>query len=143
MTAKFNILVLSGPNLNMLGLREPDVYGTETLDDIIAGLTKAAETKSIALSHFQSNSEGALIDKIHEAYQSVDYIIINPAAYTHTSVALRDALLTVDIPFIEVHLSNVYKREAFRRHSYLSDIAAGRYLWLGLTRLFLCTRQCP
>ena len=131
MTAKFNILVLNGPNLNMLGKREPDVYGHETLADIMADLSQAAEQKEITLTHFQSNTEGELIDKIHQSFEKIDFIIINPAAYTHTSIALRDALLSVSIPFIEVHLSNVHQREAFRHHSYFSDIAVGVICGLG------------
>ena len=125
------ILLLNGPNLNMLGKREPDKYGHATLDDIVSGLTKQAESMQIALEHLQSNSEAALIDRIHEAMGNVDGIIINPAAFTHTSVALRDALLSVSIPVIEVHLSNVHAREAFRHHSYFSDIAAGVIVGFG------------
>ena len=121
-----HILVLHGPNLNLLGTREPDHYGHQTLDDINLALAQQAEAAGHRLAHFQSNAEFALIDRIHEAGRSgVDYIIINPAAFTHTSVALRDALLGVDIPFIEVHLSNVHAREPFRHQSYLSDVAIG------------------
>ena len=109
MTAKFKVLVLNGPNLNMLGKREPEIYGSQTLADILTSLKTTAETLSIDISHLQSNAEHELIERIHQAYQQVDFIIINPAAFTHTSVALRDALLTVSIPFIEVHLSNVHK----------------------------------
>jgi len=115
--------VLHGPNLNMLGKREPDIYGHQTLADIDAQLTTHALSHGIALTSFQSNAEYALIDRIHAAHTHAHYIIINPAAFTHTSVALRDALLSVDIPFIEVHLSNVHQREPFRQHSYLSDKA--------------------
>jgi 3-dehydroquinate dehydratase-2 len=125
MTAKFTVLVLNGPNLNMLGKREPTIYGKQSLSDIIADLSQQADEKQIALQHLQTNAEHELIDAIHQGYQQVDFIIINPAAFTHTSVALRDALLSVAIPFIEVHLSNVHAREAFRKHSYLSDIATG------------------
>lgn len=129
-----HILVLHGPNLNMLGTREPDVYGSETLDDINTRLSASAETHSASLTHFQSNAEHLLIDKIHQAKQSnTDFIIINPAAFTHTSVALRDALLSVNIPFIEVHLSNVHSREAFRHHSYFSDVAVGVICGFGST----------
>ncbi|REL28421.1 type II 3-dehydroquinate dehydratase [Thalassotalea euphylliae] len=131
MTAKFNILVLNGPNLNMLGKREPEVYGRETLAEIMTNLTQAAEQKGITLTHFQHNSEGALIDKIHQSFEKIDFIIFNPAAYTHTSIALRDALLSVSIPFIEVHLSNVHQREPFRHHSYFSDVAVGVICGLG------------
>ena len=131
MTAKFKLLVLNGPNLNMLGKREPETYGSQTLDDIIASLTQQALTLNIELEHFQSNGEQALIERIHSAWGKVDFIIINPAAFTHTSVALRDALLSVDIPFYEVHLSNVHKREAFRHHSYFSDVAQGVLVGFG------------
>lgn len=131
MTAKFKVLVLNGPNLNMLGKREPEIYGSLSLNDIVKDLKSRAADFDIELSHFQSNAEFELINKIHQAFQSVDFIIINPAAFTHTSVALRDALLSVNIPFIEVHLSNVHAREAFRQHSYLSDIAQGVICGLG------------
>jgi 3-dehydroquinate dehydratase-2 len=131
MTTKFKILVLNGPNLNMLGKREPEIYGAQTLNEIINQLTQQAKTKEIELSHVQSNAEHVLIDAIHQAFQVIDFIIINPAAFTHTSVALRDALLAVNIPFIEVHLSNVHAREKFRQHSYLSDVAKGVICGLG------------
>ncbi|WP_115332476.1 type II 3-dehydroquinate dehydratase [Legionella busanensis] len=120
------ILVLHGPNLNRLGTREPSVYGSTNLADINNSLRKLATDKGWDLSCFQSNSEAALIDAIHQAADaSIDYIIINPAAFTHTSVALRDALSAVAIPFFEVHISNIYAREPFRHFSYLSDIAQG------------------
>jgi len=125
------ILLLNGPNLNMLGKREPEKYGHATLNDIVEGLLKQAEGMGIELEHLQSNSEAVLIDRIHAAMGNVDGIIINPAAFTHTSVALRDALLSVSVPFIEVHLSNVHAREAFRHHSYFSDIAAGVIVGFG------------
>lgn len=131
MTTKFKVLVLNGPNLNMLGKREPEIYGAQTLDKIISQLVVEAEQKAIELSHLQSNAEHLLIDAIHQAYQKIDFIIINPAALTHTSVALRDALLSVAIPFIEVHLSNVHAREEFRHHSFLSDVAQGVICGLG------------
>lgn len=119
-------LVLHGPNLNLLGLREPGIYGAATLDDINRNLTQIALAAGHHLQTLQSNAEYELIDRIHDARkEGVDFILINPAAFTHTSVALRDALLGVDIPFIEVHLSNVHKREAFRQHSYFSDVAQG------------------
>ena len=128
------ILVLNGPNLNLLGVREPTHYGQITLDDINKHLITLADDAGHALESFQSNAEYQLIDKIHEAYQNkTDFIIINPAAFTHTSVALRDALLGVDIPFIELHLSNVYKREDFRHQSFFSDIAVGVITGLGHT----------
>ncbi|MDC9527237.1 type II 3-dehydroquinate dehydratase [Pseudoalteromonas sp. Angola-30] len=131
MAAKFKLLVINGPNLNMLGKREPEKYGLHTLGEIMSELTTAAEGLDVQLTHFQSNSEQALIERIHDAWQAVDYIIINPAAFTHTSVALRDAMLSVDIPFFEVHLSNVHAREAFRHHSYFSDVAQGVVCGLG------------
>jgi len=131
MAAKFRVLVVNGPNLNMLGKREPDKYGLQTLDEIMSELTHTANSLNVELTHIQSNSEQALIERIHNAWQKVDYIIINPAAFTHTSVALRDALLSVDIPFFEVHLSNVHAREAFRHHSYFSDVAQGVICGLG------------
>ena len=120
------ILVLHGPNLNLLGTREPEVYGRTTLKDIDAGLVEVAKAAGHELQALQSNAEHALIDRIHAARdEAVDWIMINPGGYTHTSVALRDALAAVAIPFIEVHLSNVKAREAFRQHSYFSDIAFG------------------
>ena len=125
MSKKIKVLLLNGPNLNLLGQREPEVYGKQTLVDIVVGLEKQAQLANVELTHLQSNREYELIEKIHASFNNIDYIIINPAAFTHTSVALRDALLSVNIPFIEVHLSNVHAREAFRHHSYLSDIAQG------------------
>lgn len=126
------ILVIHGPNLNLLGMREPEVYGSLSLNDINQQLIAQAENASISLDTFQSNWEGAIVDRIHQApADGVQFIIINPAALTHTSVALRDALLGVAIPFIEVHLSNVHAREAFRHHSYLSDKAVGVICGLG------------
>lgn len=126
------ILVLHGPNLNLLGTREPEVYGRETLDDINARLSNTCLDAGHHLMHLQSNAEYELIDRVHDARrEGINFIIINPAALTHTSVALRDALLAVDIPFIEVHLSNVYRRESFRHHSYFSDIAVGTITGLG------------
>lgn len=106
-------------------MREPTIYGKQSLSDIITDLSQQADKKHIKLQHLQSNAEHELINAIHNAYQEVDFIIINPAAFTHTSIALRDALLSVGIPFIEVHLSNVHARETFRKHSYLSDVATG------------------
>jgi 3-dehydroquinate dehydratase-2 len=126
-----NILIINGPNLNMLGKREPEIYGFRTLAQIVEDLSAKASAQNIILSHIQSNAEHVLIDAIHAAHQKVDFIIINPGAFTHTSVALRDAILSVTIPFIEVHLSNVHAREAFRQHSYLSDVAIGVICGLG------------
>ncbi|MCS3903985.1 3-dehydroquinate dehydratase-2 [Methylohalomonas lacus] len=126
------ILVLHGPNLNMLGEREPEVYGHDTLDDINRRLRQAATDSGHTLDCFQSNAESDLIDHIQAARkEGVGFILFNPGAFTHTSIALRDALLAVAIPFIEVHLSNVFAREAFRRHSYLSDIAVAVVSGLG------------
>ena len=125
MSQKIKVLVLNGPNLNLLGQREPEVYGKKTLTDIIDNLSNEAQQAGIELTHLQSNREYELIEKIHESFNKIDFIIINPAAFTHTSVAIRDALLGVNIPFIEIHLSNVHARESFRHHSYLSDIAQG------------------
>ncbi|MGP4123030.1 MAG: type II 3-dehydroquinate dehydratase [Sodalis sp. (in: enterobacteria)] len=131
MADHFHILLLNGPNLNLLGTREPDKYSHTTLAVIIADLSTLAGNLGAELSHFQSNAEHALIERIHQAQGNTDFIVINPAAFTHTSVALRDALLAVNIPFIEIHLSNVYARESFRYHSYLSDIAVGVICGLG------------
>ncbi len=127
-----NILVLNGPNLNLLGSREPDKYGLATLEDINRSLNEQATAAGASLLTFQSNAEPELIDHIHAApHEGIDFIIFNPAAFTHTSVALRDALLAVKIPFIEVHLSNVHAREDFRKKSYFSDIAVGVISGLG------------
>jgi 3-dehydroquinate dehydratase-2 len=126
------ILVVNGPNLNLLGDREPNHYGSITLESINNDLFAEAQKLNHDCAHFQSNAEAELINRIHQAKQDgVEFIIINPAAYTHTSVALRDALAGVDIPFIEVHLSNVHAREAFRKESYFSDIALGVITGLG------------
>ena len=127
-----NILVLHGPNLNLLGTREPHIYGSLTLAQINEGLELLAGELGATLTAWQGNHEGALVDRIQAARQDgTDFIIINAAAYTHTSVAIRDALAGVAIPFIEVHLSNLYKREPFRHHSYLSDLAVGLIRGLG------------
>jgi len=126
------ILVLHGPNLNLLGSREPHIYGSLTLAQINEGLVTLAKDLGAELTTWQSNHEGALVDRIQAAREDgTDFIVINAAAYTHTSVALRDALAAVAIPFIEVHLSNLYKREPFRQHSYLSDLAVGLISGLG------------
>ncbi|MFN3296548.1 type II 3-dehydroquinate dehydratase [Caldimonas sp.] len=127
-----SILVLHGPNLNLLGTREPQVYGSTTLEQINADLEKIAQDHGQTLVAFQSNHEGALVDRIHAArLDGTRFILINPAAYTHTSVALRDALAAVALPFVEVHLSNIHRREPFRHHSYLSDLAEGVICGLG------------
>ncbi len=131
-TAVKKILVLHGPNLNLLGTREPDVYGLVTLDEINRSLSKLAENSGVLLENFQSNAEADLIGRIQQTIgDETDFIIINPAAYTHTSVALRDALAAVRLPFIEVHLSNIFARESFRRESYFSDLAVGVISGLG------------
>jgi 3-dehydroquinate dehydratase-2 len=132
MSKKASILVIQGPNLNLLGTREPEVYGTTTLKDIHQKLEDIAQAQSVDLNTYQSNHEGELIDRIQKAKQDgVNFIIINPGAFTHTSVALRDVLAGVAIPFIEIHLSNIHQREEFRKHSYLSDIATGVICGLG------------
>jgi 3-dehydroquinate dehydratase II len=127
------LLVINGPNLNLLGTREPEVYGRTTLADIEAELGSLAAAAGASVSCFQSNHEGALVDRIHDARrEGVEFILINAGALTHTSVALRDALVGVAIPFVEVHISNVYRRESFRHHSYLSDLAVGLVVGLGV-----------
>jgi len=146
MTAKLRILLLNGPNLNMLGQREPHIYGAQTLAlgqrephiygaqtlaQIVSDLQQTAASMQVELAHLQSNAEHELVGAIQQSLGQQDFIIINPGAFTHTSVAIRDALLAVAVPFIEVHLSNVHAREAFRRHSYLSDIAKGVICGLG------------
>lgn len=128
------ILALHGPNLNLLGTREPEIYGSTTLEDINQSLSDRCTSAGHHFQALQSNAEYELIDRIHDArLEGINFIIINPAAFTHTSVALRDALTAVDIPFIECHLSNVHAREPFREHSYLSDIAAGVICGFGPT----------
>lgn len=126
-----NILVINGPNLNLLGKREPEHYGRQSLSDIIESLEVLADDYEVRLYNFQSNAEHEIIERIHSAMKDIDFIIFNPAAFTHTSVAIRDALSTVKIPFIEVHLSNIHRREPFRNHSYFSDIAEGVIAGLG------------
>ena len=127
------ILALHGPNLNLLGTREPEIYGRTTLADIHLAMESRARANGVQLESFQSNHEGQLVDRIQAAaVEGIDFIIINPAAYTHTSVALRDALAAVRIPFLEVHLSNIHAREAFRHHSYFSDLAIGVICGLGI-----------
>ncbi|HBV20215.1 MAG TPA: type II 3-dehydroquinate dehydratase [Nitrosomonas sp.] len=127
-----NILVIHGPNLNLLGMREPEIYGHESLQDINRELSQLANKVQANVAFFQNNAESALVDRIQQAMtDGTDFIIINPAAYTHTSVAMRDALAAVRLPFIEVHLSNIFSREAFRHHSYFSDMAVGVISGLG------------
>lgn len=125
------ILVLNGPNLNLLGTREPEIYGSDTLADIDAQLKMQIEAAGHEFDSLQSNAEHTLIDRLHHARGEAGFVIINPGAFTHTSIALRDAFLSVSIPFLEVHLSNVFSREEFRKHSYLSDIAVGCISGLG------------
>lgn len=127
-----SVLIINGPNLNLLGQREPEVYGNHTLESLQGDLEKIAKSQNIALKMIQSNHEGDIIDAIHQAKKSINFIIINAAAYTHTSVAIRDALLGVDIPFLEVHISNVYAREEFRHDSLLADVAVGVIGGLGV-----------
>lgn len=137
---KLKILVINGPNLNMLGKREPEVYGSDTLEDINNGLKSLGKELNIEISTFQSNHEGELVSEIQNAMGNFDGLIINPAAYTHTSVAIRDALLLLSCPVIEVHLSNIYKRESFRHKSYVSDIATGQIAGLGIQGYELAVR---
>lgn len=147
-SGRASVLVLQGPNLNLLGTREPDVYGRETLDDIHSELRRVAQDLGVDLAFYQSNHEGQLIDRIHQArLDSVDGIIINPAGYTHTSVALRDALVAVHIPTVEVHLSNIHSRESFRQHSYVAPVALAQICGFGaagyeLALRGLCSRLC-
>lgn len=125
------IWVIHGPNLNLLGTREPEIYGSETLADIDEGLKKAAGILGLMLKSFQSNHEGAIVDQIQSLRKNCDGLIINPGALTHTSVAIRDALLALTCPMVEVHISNVYKRESFRHQSFIGDVVTGRIIGLG------------
>lgn len=134
------IAVIHGPNLRLLGRREPEVYGTETLDDVDARLTELAEELGIEVESFQSNHEGEILDFVDEASSRVDGFLINPGALTHTSIGLRDALVGVSLPFVEVHLSNTQGRERFRRHSYLSGVAAGVVYGFGVDSYLLGLR---
>ena len=134
------VLVIHGPNLNMLGLREPGIYGSTRLDEIDAQLRALGRQWGITVHCFQSNHEGAIVDQIQSAATAMGGLIINPAAYTHTSIAIRDALLLLPIPIIEVHLSNIHKREPFRRHSFVSDVATGQIVGLGVNGYYLALR---
>ena len=131
MSEQKKIMVIHGPNLNMLGKREPEVYGSKGLEEINTRLTDRAQTLNVELDLFQSNHEGRIVDKIQAAVPQCSAVIINPAAFTHTSVAIRDALLLLEVPIIEIHLSNIYKREPFRHKSLVTDIATGQICGLG------------
>ena len=128
-----NILLINGPNLNLLGTREPDIYGNKTLNDIENDLTKVAKEKSINLECFQSNHEGEIVDKIHYSVKNIQGILINAGAFTHTSISIRDALIGSQIPFVELHISNIFSREEFRRESFLTDKAIGIISGFGIT----------
>ena len=132
-----NILILNGPNLNMLGLREPEVYGSETLPELLAALRTYAAERDVQLRDFQSNSEGDLVTAIQDARTWADGIVFNPGAYTHTSIALRDAVSSIDVPVVEAHISNVHARESFRHHSYLSGVCLGVLAGFGRHSYFL------
>jgi 3-dehydroquinate dehydratase-2 len=134
------ILVIHGPNLNLLGKREPAIYGTATLEDINRRITSLAEELDVTVAFFQSNHEGELVQKIQEAMGAYQAIVINPGAYTHTSIALRDAIAATGIPAIETHLSNIYRREEFRKHSYISGVAAGQISGFGADSYLLALR---
>lgn len=134
------ILTIHGPNLNLLGQREPEIYGRTGLAEIDAQLQTLGRRWAVAVLTFQSNHEGAIVDRIQEAANQVDGIIINPAAYTHTSIAIRDALLTLKVPIIEVHLSNIHRREPFRHKSLLADVATGQIVGLGVNGYYLALR---
>jgi 3-dehydroquinate dehydratase type II len=135
-----SVLVLNGPNLNLLGAREPEIYGRTTLADIDRQVTELGRELGIRVETFQSNSEGAMVERIQDARGHTDVIIINPAAYTHTSIAIRDAIIALALPVIEVHLSNVHKREPFRHHSTIADVAAGRIMGFGAEGYMLALR---
>lgn len=134
------ILVVHGPNLNMLGLREPEIYGHTTLEDINTEMQRLGGQLSLSVETFQSNVEGAIVDRIQSAAPTIRGMIINPAAFTHTSVSIRDALLMLKVPIIEVHLSNIHKRENFRHHSYMADVATGQIMGLGADGYYLALR---
>ena len=126
------ILVINGPNLNMLGIREPDIYGRQTYNDLVEMIKKYCGENDIEAEFFQSNHEGAIIDRIQEAYQKIDGIVINPAAYTHTSVAIRDAISAVSLPAVEIHISNIHNREDFRKNSFIAPVCIGQISGFGL-----------
>ena len=139
-TSQPSVLVLNGPNLNLLGTREPEIYGHTTLADIDRELSALGAELGLRVETYQSNSEGALVDRIQQARGEIDLLIINPAAYTHTSIAIRDAIAAIDVPVIEVHLSNVYKRETFRHHSTIADLAEARLMGFGAEGYMLALR---
>ena len=128
-----NILLINGPNLNLLGTREPEIYGNKTLSDIEQDLTKAAESKNILLECFQSNHEGEIVDKVHASVNNIQGILINAGAFTHTSISIRDALIGSKIPFVELHISNIFSREEFRKESFLTDKAIGIVSGFGIS----------
>ena len=132
-----NILLINGPNLNLLGTREPEIYGNKTLNDIEKDLTKVAEKKKINLECFQSNHEGEIVDKIQDSVKSIHGILINAGAFTHTSISIRDALIGSEIPFVELHISNIFSREEFSKESFLTDKAIGIISGFGITSYFL------
>ena len=132
-----NILLINGPNLNLLGTREPEIYGNKTLNDIEKDLTKVAQEKRVSLECFQSNHEGEIIDKIQDSVKSIQGILINAGAFTHTSISIRDALIGSKIPFVEIHISNIFNREEFRKESFLTDKAIGIISGFGITSYFL------
>lgn len=132
-----NILLINGPNLNLLGTREPEIYGNKTLNDIEKDLTKVAKEKNIKLECFQSNHEGEIVDKIQSSVRSIEGILINAGALTHTSISIRDALIGSKIPFVELHISNIFSREEFRKESFLTDKAIGIISGFGITSYFL------
>lgn len=134
------VLIINGPNLNMLGVREPETYGATTLADIDNELNKLGSELGLSIRAFQSNHEGAIIDTIQQAVGDLAGLIINPGAYTHTSIAIRDALIMLTVPIIEVHISNIHRRESFRHHSYISDIATGQIVGLGVNGYYLALR---
>ena len=135
------ILVIHGPNLNLLGIREPEVYGSVTMEEINAGLEKRASSKNIQIEAFQSNAEHEIVTKLQDSMDDIDYIIINPGALTHTSIAIRDSLLGIGVPFYEVHISNIFAREEFRQKSYFSDVANGVICGLGTQGYDLALRH--
>ena len=137
------VLVIHGPNLNLLGKREPELYGTKTLDDIDKSLVKQGKIMGLSVETFQSNHEGEIISKIQSAINRYDGLIINPAAYTHTSIGIRDAILLLDIPVIEIHLSNIYKREVFRHTSMISDVVSAQLAGFGPTGYLMALRAIP